>query len=274
MLNKKLIILFITIIIFLCLYLKFKNFNFKILNKKNKKCAILYFGLLRSVSNVYETHNINLKNELSKHNIDYKVFVHSWKTENNHQKVWNKLIDTKQNYNDYKFLNPHKVKFEKQKTFIDNIDFSKYFYKKIFDTIGDSHDGEWLPFLVKNHLCALESQKRVLNMAKQEYFDYVIFIRPDVMIKNKFPIETSIKYLDNNENGIIITNFEHNEGYNDRFAMINMKYASEYANRINYLSTYRKNYGRIVSEKYTKFIVDKYYKPLFVTFNFDLIRPK
>ena len=53
-----------------------------------------------------------------------------------------------------------------------------------------------------------------------------------------------------------------------------MKYASEYANRINYLSTYRKNYGRIVSEKYTKFIVDKYYKPLFVTFNFDLIRPK
>ena len=32
--------------------------------------------------------------------------------------------------------------------------------------------------------------------------------------------------------------------------------------------------GRRINDGFAKFIVDKYYKPLFVTFNFDLIRPK
>ena len=47
-----------------------------------------------------------------------------------------------------------------------------------------------------------------------------------------------------------------------------------YGKRINKLVEFRKNNGRIVSEKYVKFIIDKYNIPVnMVEFNFEIIRP-
>ena len=95
-------------------------------------------------------------------------------------------------------------------------------------------------------------------------------LRPDVLIMNKFPIN-KLKLLKENE--ILIPNFAHNEGVNDRFAVMNYKYAKYYIDRIHELANYRKKYGRIVSEKYTKYIVNKYFKIKLIQFNFDMIRP-
>ena len=65
----------------------------------------------------------------------------------------------------------------------------------------------------------------------------------------------------------------HFEGVNDRFAVMNYKYANHYAYRIKELANYRKKHGRIVSEKYTKFIVNKYFKKILINFSFKIIRP-
>jgi hypothetical protein len=122
-----------------------------------------------------------------------------------------------------------------------------------------------------NHLCALESQKRVHQMVNNtgEDFDFIIFVRPDVQINNKFDVN-----ILNTDFDIIIPNSDHNEGYNDRFAILPFKNSSNYACRINEIINFRKNHGRIVSEKYVKFIINKYYSKLkFINFSMKIIRP-
>jgi len=251
-----------------------ENLNFTT-KKQKKSIAILYFGLLRSFDKVYNSHINNIFNILSENNFEYKIFVHTWKTKNDNQRVWEKTIDTKQDYNQINMINPYKSISDDQEEFENNLNFNDYFYQDIWDTIGHSRNGgEWLPGLVKNHLCALESQKRVFKMVTDENinFDYVMFVRPDVKINDKFPINT-INYLNDNENGILIPNFANHEGVNDRFAVINYNHSKYYANRIEELADYRKKNGRIVSEKYTGYCVSKYYKKLSIDFNFDIIRP-
>ena len=68
-------------------------------------------------------------------------------------------------------------------------------------------------------------------------------------------------------------NFAHNEGLNDRSAVLNYSQAKNYANKIEEAAEFRKHNGRIVSEKFTKYIVDKYYKNKNIKFNFDRVRP-
>ena len=79
-------------------------------------------------------------------------------------------------------------------------------FMKIFIMFGHSQKGEWLPGLIKNHLCALESQKRCFEMVEQDGsdFDYVMFLRPDVLIKTKFPV-SKLKLLKEKE--ILIPDF-------------------------------------------------------------------
>lgn len=241
----------------------------------NYDYAIVYFGLTRSTKKIYESHINNIFNILKNNNLTYKTFMHTWKTKNGKQKVWENTIPQEIDYNEYKYLSPDFYKIDSQEDYIENVDMNNYFYKEIYDTIGHCHEGEWLPGLVTNHLCALESQKRCLEMV-EEYvkegnkFTYVMFVRPDVLIRNKLPLnEILLKSCD-----IMIPNNEHHEGYNDRFSIINYENAHIYGKRINEIAEFRKTNGRIVSEKYVKFIITKYNLKLnFINFRFDIIRP-
>jgi hypothetical protein len=90
-------------------------------------------------------------------------------------------------------------------------------------------------------------------------------------------IETifDINFLNVNENAIHIPNDEHHEGYNDRFAILNYVDCCKYGKRIDEIIEFRKTNGRIVSEKYVKFIIVKYFKEVkFIDFKFSIIRPK
>ena len=238
------------------------------------KIAIAYFGLLRSIKKTYNSQYKRIFNVLKKNNIDYDIFCHTWKL-NKTEFIQNKKVKNKINDYDYKILNSNYYKIDMQDEFKNNINMNNYFYKRVYDLKGHSKDGEWLPQLIKNHLCALESQKRVFQMIKDtnNHYDYIIIIRPDSLIECKLPIIECIDYLNNIKNGIIIPDNYYCEGYNDRFSMMNYNYSHYYCNRIDEIINYRKNNGRIVSEKYCKFICDKYYKPIFVDFRFKLIRP-
>lgn len=257
-------------------YLENLKTNIQDRKRSSKRCAICYFGMTRSSRYVYQSHHKYIFNVLKKNNICFDIFLHTWKTKNKLQKIWDKDIPIKIDDNEYKFLNPNKYKIDSQEMYLNSIDFSNYFYKDIYNTVGHNKTGEWLPGLVQNHLCALESQKRVLDIVNKstKKYDYVMFVRPDVLIKNKIPIRRVVSKLKMFPNAIIIPNFAHNEGYNDRFGIMNYDYAWLYANRGDNIINYRKKHGRIVSEKYTKFICDKHFKPFFIKFNFEIIRPK
>ena len=48
--------------------------------------------------------------------------------------------------------------------------------------------------------------------------------------------------------------------------------AKPYSHRIDEIAAFRKHNGRIVSEKYVKYVVDRHYVPTQVDFHFDLLR--
>jgi hypothetical protein len=172
-------------------------------------------------------------------------------------------------------LSPDYYKIDSQDDFLNNVNMDNYFYKDAWDKKGNSREGEWLVGLVRNHICALESMKRGIEMVEGcmingDTFKYIMFIRPDIEIKTTLPLNDILS----NQDKIIIANFEHYEGYNDRFAIMNYNNACIYGKRIDELADFRKVSGRIVSEKYVKYIIDKYNLQVnFINFNFDIIRP-
>ena len=173
--------------------------------------AIVYFGLTRSTKKVFKSHINNVFNQLRYNRLTYKTFMHTWKTSDNKQKVWQNTIEKEIDYDEYKLLYPDFYKIDCQDEFIQTIDMNDYFYKEVWDKEGDKKHGEWLPGLIKNHLCALESMKRGLEMVEEfvkvgNKFKYVMFVRPDVLISSVLPLQQiCVKVCD-----ICIPNQDHN----------------------------------------------------------------
>jgi hypothetical protein len=229
--------------------------------------AIVYWGLTRSTKAVYTSHIELIQNILKKNSKTFKIFMHTWKTKDNKQSIWETIIDQPIDYDEYKLLRPDVYQIDNQETFLESVNMNKFFYKHV------PKYKEWAPGLVKNHVCALESMKRGFLLV-EKYMSYgvsfknIMFVRPDVMICNEFPLHQIVS------DKINIPNFDHYGGYNDRFAVMNYKNALVYAKRIDELAAFRKNHGRIVSEHYTKFIIDKYRIPVnMIGFDFIIVRP-
>jgi hypothetical protein len=237
--------------------------------------AIVYWGLTRSSKKVYNSHIEKIYNVLETNGLTYKKFMHTWKTNNDLQRVWENIIPQKIDYNEYKCLSPDFYNIDNQDDFINNVNMDCFFYKDVFDKIGSGRNGEWLPGLITNHICALESMKRCVNMLEYSMsqgnkYKHILFIRPDVLFHDELPINDILLNIDK----INIPNNDNNEGYNDRFAVMNYKNACIYGKRINELEEFRKTNGRIVSEKYLKYIINKYdIKINPIKIRFDIIRP-
>jgi hypothetical protein len=191
--------------------------------------------------------------------------------------VWENIVPQKIDYNEYQLLEPDVYKIEQQEDFINTLNMDDFFYKDLWDKRGNCGDGEWHPSLILNHLCALESMKRALEMVEESMqagnkYKYIMFVRPDCWIDDELPLSQILPNLDK----INIPDFDHFDiGYNDRFAIMKYDHAVIYGKRINEIAEFRRGgHGRIVSEKYLGFIIKKYNIPVNnIKFNFRLIRP-
>jgi hypothetical protein len=224
------------------------------------RVAICYWGMTRSTRLVYHTHEKYLFDILKTNDIEYNTYIHTWKTDYN--VVWDEALNIPNDYEEWRLLKPTEYCLDNQDVFLNSINFNDYYDATSKD--------EWNPRLIINHLCALESKRRVFQMAQKNPADFVIFIRPDVEPKTYFNI---VVFNMLQEGHIAIPHDNHGEGYNDRFAVVPMTSAAPYAERINEIAEFRRTQGRIVSEKYVKFIIDKYYKVHFFKFKFIIIRP-
>lgn len=225
------------------------------------RIAICYWGLVRTLKDVLPSQQKYVYSELEKAGIEYDVFLHTWYTNKN--LVWNREMTEPIDYKPIDLVHPLEKRIDDQSMFLKTIDFSKYYYQG---------EREWVPQLILNHLCALESQKRCTNLCLESgnKYDYIMFLRPDALITKRFPAEDIQDFSDNT---IIITNFNHWEGWNDQFAILRPEAVIPYSHRIDNIAEFRKTNGRIVSEKYVKFVVDKHYIPKQIDFHFDLLRP-
>jgi|SRR5579862_318193 len=239
---------------------------------KKKKVAVCYFGLTRSLKYTYQSHIKYILNVYKDVNIDCDIFMHTWSLKGK-QRIWTDEVDVPIDYDDYRLLNPHFFRRDDQDAFTENLDMSKYFYQDVWEEKGHHADGEWLFNLVLNHLCALESQKRVTDMvlATNNRYDYILYVRPDVEFKS--PINVSQMLQLTNEEILLPIGHDY-EGYNDRFAILTFASAPIYGKRIDHIADFRRNHGRIVSEKYLKYIIDtNHLKVCRMQLEFDIVRP-
>lgn len=232
------------------------------------KIAICYWGIPRTIRDVLPSQNEYVFEPLRKMGIEYDIYAHFWKIDVN--RVWNWVVSEPLDYNSVYLLGAKKISIEDQQPFLNGLNMHEYYYEHEKDT-------EWCPQLLRNHLCALESQKRCMNLciSANIAYDYVLFLRPDAIIESPLPVHKifeQITVLGIPDHFIYLPADNHYEGLNDRFAMMRFENALWYSHRINHIRKFRKEQGRIVAEKYVKYVVDRHYYPLFIEFYFGLLR--
>jgi len=232
--------------------------------------AICYYGMTRSLRNVYKSHQENLFNVLKEKYIRYEIFMHTWNTGKNNI-IGDNITNVPIDYNEYKVLNPKKYQIDNQSHFINNINFEDYFNNDIYT---NNFKDEWNPKLIYNHLCALESIKRVTKLVEDtdiNRFDTIIYIRPDVMITNKFSMKWFIYF---NPTQLMLLNYDHNEGYNHKFAVLHLENYKAYGYRIDKLKEFKLKMGKITPERFLKYIVLRNYKQIkFIDYEMKIIIP-
>jgi hypothetical protein len=238
-------------------------------NNKKIKLAVCYHGPARSLRQLIDNHNDFIFNYLNKSGIEYNIFVHTW-VFSGKQFIRDKPVAPPNDHTAFELLDPLIIKKDNQDTFLLTVNFEQYFDKQLWDKHGDNSEiGEWRPGLIKNYICSLESQKRVTDLITEDY-THIMYIRPDVRFRSNLDVS---KIINLNDSEIVIPSYEHYEGLNDRFSILTNKTARVYGNRIDSLAEFRKNNGRIVSEKYTKhFIINNSLKPIFINLFFDIVR--
>ena len=233
------------------------------------KVAICHWGLPRRVKETYQSHQKIIYDELNKLGIDYDIWYHTWKLKDDIQRVWGSVCKTPINYEDYKVLKPDYYFIDDQEEFMKTVrdNWDKYYNKET--------KGEWLPFLIENYLCALESQKRCFTyiMNSGIKYDLVFFIRPDSYFEKPINIRKILEHLKNNDKCCVISQHKCYGFYNDRLAFLNYNNANKYGCRINEVIDYRKNIAPIVAEKYTKWICDKYFNVVKMDIQTKELRP-
>jgi hypothetical protein len=68
--------------------------------------AIIYFGLTRSVKKTHESHTKHVFDVLKREKLSYKTFMHTWKTKDGTQNVWQNIIPEKIDYTEHLLLSP------------------------------------------------------------------------------------------------------------------------------------------------------------------------
>jgi hypothetical protein len=183
---------------------------------EQKKVAILFYGLARSIHKTIDLIQTNLFTPLTDHSIHYDIFIHTNKIFGEYHNIWtNEHTDNYINPDIETLLKPKYFIWDNQETIINSIDFNEY-----YTNLGNwtNMTEEMTKYLIKNMCLALYSKKQVsllFEKYKNEY-DYAIIVRPDMYIYNKFDIEY---FNEINDNNIIIPEKDWFSGCNDRFCI-------------------------------------------------------
>jgi hypothetical protein len=214
---------------------------------KNKKVAILFFGLTRTLGKTHTSIKENLLNPLSEAGASYDIFIHANKIYGEYTNPWSGEATHCYNNEDIDFLlNPKYNISDNQAAIINSIDFNNY-YKKL-GAWNDGMSEDMTKYLIRNMCLALYSKKQVTMLFDKNIaeYDYAVIIRPDMNIYNKIDINW---YAELNDNNIIIPAIDWYAGCNDRFCIGKPNIVSYYGKLFDGLQEYSEQKS-IVSERY------------------------
>jgi hypothetical protein len=217
---------------------------------ENKKVAILFFGLTRSLEKTRASLAKNLFAPLNDNLIHYDIFIHTYKIFGPYKNMWSR--ENTDNYNNEDIetlLNPKYFIFDNQETIVNSIDFNEY-YKKLGNWTGMTP--EMTKYLIKNMGLALYSKKQITLLFDKNIddYDYAIILRPDMQLNNKIDINY---FNELNDHNIIVPKKDWFRGCNDRICIGKPNVISYCGKLFDELQMYSEKKG-IISER---FFMDK-----------------
>lgn len=214
----------------------------------NKKVAILFFGLTRTLGRTHESIKKNLFKPLRDNFINYDIFIHTNKIHGEYTNPWSGEKTANYNNEDIDaLLQPKYFIYDNQEEIINNINFDTY-YTNIGTWEGLVSE-ELTKYLIKNMCLALYSKKQITLLFDKniEEYDYAIIIRPDMYMHTKIDINF---FNELNDNNIIVPSQDwYNGSCNDRFCIGKPSIVSYYGKLFDDLQEYSKHKS-IVSERY------------------------
>jgi hypothetical protein len=218
---------------------------------KKPKVAILFFGLTRTLTKLYNNLKANILDELTNNGFDYDIFMHTYILENPYINKWSKENVLNYDNEAYKILNPKYVILENQNEVESKLNLNTYF-SNLGNWAGCAQTPFMQQYLVRNMVLALHSKKMVTQLfaEKKDEYDYVIITRPD----QHYNLKLNTKLLDllsPTDNNIIIPREHSYHGLNDRFCICNTSNAIKYGNAFDVLQIYSTKKS-IVSEIFMK----------------------
>ena len=222
---------------------------------KQKRIAILFWGITRSLKYTYPSIKNNILNPLNENNIDYDIYMHTYRLSSKYSNKRAKEVNVKLNFNEYTILDPDIIK-------IDNQDEIKKIIKlKEYHTQPDPWKTKYQT--LNNFILALYSKNECtkLMMKQNIKYDYCLFIRPDVKFITKFNINW-LKNIDNDpDTTVCIPNFHCFSGLNDRSAILNYDNAIIYGTFFDHMLEYSKT-KQLHSETFHKNMLKKLIKDI------------
>jgi len=244
---KKIYSIFIIILLIFVCHRIYDNFE----NSNQKKVAVCFFGLCRSTQYTVDSIKKNIYSALDNLNVDYDVYLHTYKIDKEYNNIWAGEINQTINNNNYKLLNPKYVLIEDDENITKQLDFVKY--RTHGDPWGRNDDNKYT--ILNNAIKGMYSIYQVTNMWKKSNINYdiIICLRPDVLYLNPITMD----YLNQiNDNVIVIPDFAEYP-INDRFAMGNPSVMERYGNRYLEAHEYSKVKG-LHTETYLNDYLNKY----------------
>jgi hypothetical protein len=203
--------------------------------KEQRKVAICFWGLTRSLHFTFSSIYRNIFKPLRDAGIEYDIYLHTYTLRSKYSNQRAGEEDIILDSNEYTLLNPSFVEIEDQDEVDTTIPFEEYHSQ------GDPWpiDGNNFETL-HNHIRSLRSLYKVTQqwIPKQFEYTHIMYCRPDVEYVK--PIDTNwFSYLNKS---VHIPNFALHTGVNDRFAIGRPQQMAIYGNRfINALEYSKKN---------------------------------
>lgn len=211
------------------------------------KIAICFFGITRSLKFNIKSINKNVIDPCKNYG-NVKLFGHFYEQESIHnpRSNENEALDL----DEYKLLHLDFIDLEKPGCFIEDSDFEEVC--KYGDEYSDGFQS------VKNLFHQLWSLRKVTLRALSWGADVVLFVRPDLLYHDSFDSEIS-RCLNADQDFILLPNWQHHGGYNDRFSIVKGKeavraYGCRYEQLLKYCS---EKCASLQSESFLKYSIKK-----------------
>jgi hypothetical protein len=178
------------------------------------RVCLAFFGITRSLKYTIDSINKNIFDIFINNNIEYDVFVHTYKLQN-YTNVRTRENKKDVDNNEYKLLKPDYVEIDDQNMIKNQINM------KLYRTQKDPWKSKYNS--VDNFILAQYSKYKIVKMIEnsQITYDYILYVRPDCLYLKKININY-LFYVNNDT--ICIPNFHLYSKYkiNDRFCIANM----------------------------------------------------